>query len=190
MEHKIFALLGPHASGKTSLATGLMELGVNIIPNYTTDTLRPQKAPQLWKCSSKQELSASEFIVRAAYKGELYGLKKSDILGALDTHAVSLVILPIAGLEPLKRLIKDNLITTFLLSDYATLVEHMLGMGYGSEEIQYHLQYAENNHEYDAWKLTDHVIKAKDKECALRQQLALMGLSELLPEPQLTALLK
>lgn len=66
--------------------------------------------------------------------------------------------------------------------DYVTLVDRMLHMNYSNEEIKYHLQYAENNKEFDNWKLTTHVIKnTGDLKQTLLQLLAIMNLLQPLP---------
>lgn len=44
MANQIFALVGPYASGKTTLISKLMDLGVHYIPVYSTsDAMRLKK---------------------------------------------------------------------------------------------------------------------------------------------------
>ncbi|MBQ9539721.1 MAG: hypothetical protein IJU95_10700, partial [Treponema sp.] len=89
-------------------------------------------------------------------KGESYGYKKDDILNSLRDHTISVMILEVTGLKPLSKLIKKKLATVFLMVDYVTLVDRLLRKGYNNDEIKYHLQYAENNKEFDLWKICTH----------------------------------
>ena len=59
MSNKLFALVGPYASGKSSLITRLMDLGVHYIPVYSTSD-----AMRLKKTSAWLILSASLLLSR------------------------------------------------------------------------------------------------------------------------------
>ena len=53
----------------------------------------------------------------------------------------------------------------------------MLKMGHNNVDMKYHLEYAENNGEFDNWKNTNYVIKnIGDPEKSLDQLMAIMGL--------------
>ena len=192
MEHKIYALMGAQASGKTTMAAELKKRGLHFIPVYTTQDFNKQKTPRLaikltdlYKTVSREEFSRLDLVVEFTHKGESYGYLKDDILNALQDHAISVLILEITGLKPLSRLIKKKLATIFLMVDYVTLVDRLLHLGYNNEEIKYQLQYAENNKEFDLWKICTHIVRNTcDKETALIQLLAIMGLTTPLPQTE------
>lgn len=191
MANKIFALVGPHAAGKTLLVTQLMGIGVHYIPTYTTRELAPDEADsELYIHVEKMEFFKKDFIVKVSYKGYYYGLLKQDVLSAMHDYAVSVLIIEANGLKQLAKLLKDGLESVFIMCDYVTLVERMLRLGHNNDDIKYHLEFAENNGEFDSWKVTTHVVKnVTAPHAALSQLLSIMGLSQLKPRDVLNNLL-
>ena len=179
MTSKIYALVGPHASGKTTIIHKLVELGVYCIPVYTT------KAPNVSDKDSRTTifLSQSDFLkkewmVKVTYKGDYYGILKDDILNAMNKHKVCVTVLTSNGVKQLSKIFPKNLESIYLMVDYVTLIDRMLRMGHNNIDMKYHLEYAENNGEFDNWKLTDHVVKNIGQgEKALDQIMAIMGLT-------------
>lgn len=99
------------------------------------------------------------------------------------------MIMESSGIRQLGKFIKKNLFTVYLMADCMTLVKRMLDMSCSNEEIKYHLQYDENNHEFDNWKITDYVIKNTGTPAqAADQLLAIMGLTAVVPPDQFTRL--
>ena len=189
MTNKIYGLVGPHASGKTVLVGKLMQLGIHYIPLYTTRM--PGKIDsdgRFYRFVSKADFFKQDFVVRVTYKGDYYGILKKDVLSALQEHKISLLLLEANGVKQLARLLKENFETIFLMVDYVTLVERMIRLGHKNNEIKYHLEYAENNSEFDNWKDATHVVKIKnatDPGTAFDQILAIMGLMQILPTEKL-----
>lgn len=184
MTNKIFAFVGPHASGKTMLIGQLMSMGINYIPTYTTRV--PGKIdnnPKFYHFIDKTEFFKLDFITKVTYKGDYYGVLKSDVLSALQSHKLNMLLLDTNGIKQLSKLLKNNLETIYIMVDYVDLVERMLRMGHKNEEIKYHLEYAENNGEFDLWKISTYVIKnVQDPRSALNQVLSIMGLMQLAPK--------
>lgn len=186
MTNMIYALVGPHASGKSTLISQLMSMGVHFIKTYTTNEFlahsKNPKQAKLFNIVTRDEFEDLDLLVQYSYKGEYYGISKIDILNSLENYSTSVLLLEANGIKQLNKLIKKNLATIFLMVDYVTLVDRMLHMNYSNEEIKYHLQYAENNKEFDNWKLTTHVIKnTGDLKQTLLQLLAIMNLLQPLP---------
>ena len=104
---------------------------------------------------------------------------------------MSVMILENTGIKQLSKLIKNKLCTIYLMVDYVTLIDRMLHQGYTNDEIKYHLQYAENNKEFDSWKVATQVIKnTTTLPIAMSQLLAIMGLSTIISQEQLNQLIK
>lgn len=192
MTNTIYALVGPHSAGKATLASQLISMGIHFIPTYTTfvfpehakSNQETQKA-HLYHSVSREEFNQLDLVVQFTHKGDYFGICKNDILNAINEHKISVMILEINGIKQLNKLIKKKLSTVYLMVDYVSLVDRMLRAGYNNEEIKYHLQYAENNKEFDSWKITDHVIKnTGTPQDALIQLLSIMGLA--MPVPQET----
>lgn len=198
MENKIYALMGAQGAGKATMATQLQAMGIHFIPVYTTQQFSNHKRTRynisretLYKTVTSEEFSQLDFVVQFTHKGESYGYRKDDILNSLRDHTISVIILEITGLKPLSKLIKKKLETIFLMVDYVSLVDRLLRMGYTNDEIKYHLQYAENNKEFDLWKICSHIIRNTcDKSTALIQLLSIMGLTQPVPQEQFDELIK
>lgn len=182
MENKIYALVGPHASGKSRFAMELQAMGLHYIPYYTTSTVTKPLPPGSMEpvCINveKMEYFTTDFIAKDNYKGNYVGVKKTDILEAVSKRKVSIVILTPTEAKQLSSLLKGSLETIYLMSDFVVLVERMLRMGHKNDEIKYHLEYAENNREFELWKTARHVVKnVGDPEYVMRQLLAIIGLT-------------
>lgn len=182
MENKVYALVGPHASGKAHFAKELQSLGLHYIPFYTTGPVRQDAVAEgqtpISLSIEKIEFFKTDFIVKDTYKGSYIGIKKSDILEAVSNHRASIIILTPAEIKQLTTVLRSTLETIYLMSDYVAIVERMLLMGCNNDEIKYHVEYAENNHEFDLWKTTRHVIKNTGEPAdVMRQLMAIIGLT-------------
>jgi guanylate kinase len=178
MKNKIYAFIGPHASGKRTLISKLLSMDIHYIPCYTTRPAAPIDPEQtFYKTLSKEEFVKKSFIIKTAYKGNYYGILKSDILDSLEKYKISIVIVELNGLRQVAKLMKDKIDTIYIMTDYMTLVKRMLKKGEKNTAIKAHLEYAETNNEFDNWKHTDYVVKnINTPEAALRQIMAIMGL--------------
>ena len=198
MENKIYALMGAKGSGKATMASHLSDMGIHFIPAYTTHDFSKEKhtryyipREQFFKTVSREEFNKLDFVIEFSHKGESYGYRKDDILNALRDHTISVMILEIEALKPMSKLIKKKLETIYLMVDYVTLVDRLLRLGCNNEEIKIHLQYAENNKEFDLWKICNHIIRNTcEKETALIQLLSIMGLTTLIPQEEFNRLTK
>ncbi len=143
MVNKIYALIGPFASGRRTLAMQLSRIGVHYIPTYTTKpTDAKDTHPGLFRTLPQEEFDKQDFMLRASYQGFYYGLTKADILQALKNYHASIIILDTGSIAPLSRLLRENLVTIYLMVDYVTLVGRMLTMGCTNDDIKYQLEYA------------------------------------------------
>ena len=153
MTNKIYALVGPHACGKSTLLRQLISMGLNYIPTYTTR--KPNKIDSdttIYHFIDRDTFFKKDWIVKVTYKGEYYGVLKDDMLSALKTHRISVLLLDPNGIKQVSKLLSGNLETIYLMCDYVALVQRMLRLGHTNEDIKYHLEYAENNGEFNTWK--------------------------------------
>ncbi len=183
MKNKLFALVGPHASGKSAIVRELMKAGVNYIPLYTTRSpeayaQNPVGAATMYRFIDKNDFVKQDFLVKITYKGEYYGMMKQEILGALQAHPCSVVISDAQGIKQLSKLLKDSFESIYIMVDYVTLVERMLRMKHTNDEIKYHIEYAESNGEFDTWKVSTHVVKnIISFKTTVSQILSIMGMT-------------
>ena len=180
MKNKLFALVGPHASGKTAIVRELMKAGVHYVPLYTTRSPEayannPVGAATMYRFMDKADFFKQDFLVKITYKGEYYGMMKQEVLGALQNHQSSLS--DAQGIKQLSKLLKDSFESIYIMVDYVTLVERMLRMKHTNDEIKYHIEYAESNGEFDTWKVSTHVVKnIVSFDTAVKQILAILGM--------------
>ncbi len=179
MANKVFALVGPYASGKSTLVSKLMDLGVHYIPVYSTsDAMRLKKDKRIVNFVSKADFSKGDWMVKVAYKGDYFGIKKQDMLESVKNNRVSVTMLDQNGVKQLSKLMTGHLRTIYLMSDYVNLVDRMIRLGLNNMDMKYHLEYAESNNEFNFWKMADYIIKnTTDIDTAFNQLMAIMGLS-------------
>lgn len=190
MANKIYAFIGPHAAGKTTFLKKLLAMGVNYVPTYTTR--QPGKFSSdrsVYRFIEKIDFFKRDFIVKTTYKGDYYGLVKKDVLDSLNDYPITVIIGDTSTVKQLAKLLKDSFESIYIMTDYVSLIERMLKLGHTNEEIKHHLEYAENNGEFEAWKFTTHVVKnVSTEDKAMNQILSIMGLTEIMPEEKIKAL--
>ena len=189
MKNKLFALVGPHACGKTSIIRQLVKHGVHYIPIYTTRSPEsyannPIEAATMYRFVEKDEFQKQDFLVKMTYKGEYYGLVKREILDALQNYQCNVIISDTQGIKQLSKLLKDSFESIYIMVDYVTLVERMLLLKNTNDEIKYHIEYAESNGEFETWKIATHVVKnIISFDTTVNQIMAIFGLAQF-PEKQ------
>lgn len=190
MANKIYAFIGPHAAGKTTFLKKLLAMGINYVPTYTTRLPGKFSSDKsVYRFIEKIDFFKRDFIVKTTYKGDYYGLIKKDVLDSLNEYPITVIIGDTSTIKQLSKLIKDNFESIYIMTDYVSLIERMLKIGHTNEEIKHHLEYAENNGEFDAWKFATHVVKnVSTEEKAMNQILSIMGLTETLPPEKIKAL--
>lgn len=179
MTNKIYALVGPYASGKNTLIEKLVDLGINYIPVYSTgDPRNVKRTSNLVRYVSKTQFSHEDWMVRVTYKGDYYGIKKTDLLDSLNNNKISITMLDQNGVKQVQKLMNGSVKTIYLMVDYVSLVDRMLARGLNNTDMKYHLEYAESNGEFNYWKSANYIIKnTSTVESAYNQLMAILGLS-------------
>ena len=179
MTNKIYALVGPYASGKNTLIEKLVDLGINYIPVYSTgDPRNVKRTSNLVRYVSKTQFSQEDWMVRVTYKGDYYGIKKTDLLDSLNNNKISITMLDQKGVKQVQKLMNGSVKTIYLMVDYVSLVDRMLARGLNNTDMKYHLEYAESNGEFNYWKSANYIIKnTSTVESAYNQLMAILGLS-------------
>ena len=187
-KNKVYAFLGPHCSGKSTMVSQLMSMGIHYVPTITTKYFDDRYAykRRLYKTVKPDEYAAEKFIVNNSYQGNSYGLRKADVLESYQKHKVSIMLM-----IQLSKFINQDLVTIYLMIDDVVFVDRMLRAGCSNDEIKYYVEYAEQNKEFENWKATDYVVKnVSSPQAALEQILAVMRLVTLVPQADFDRLVK
>jgi guanylate kinase len=111
------------------------------------------------------------------------------VLDSLNDYPTTVIVGDTSTIKQLAKLLKDSFESIYIMTDYVSLIERMLKLGHTNEEIKHHLEYAENNGEFESWKFATHVVKnVSTEEKAMNQILSIMGLTEMLPVEKIKAL--
>ena len=194
MANKIYAFLGPHTSGKSTMVSQLMSMGIHYIPTVTTRVFDDRYAykRKIYQTVKSADYKNEKFIVNNTYQAHSYGLRKSDVLNAYQRHKISIAIMQdVAGIKQLTKFINQDLVTIFLMIDDQVFVDRMLRAGCSNDEIRYYVETADETGEFDHWRDTDFVVKnTSTARAALEQILAIMGLVTLVPQADFDNLIK
>ena len=194
MANKIYAFLGPHTSGKSTMVSQLMSMGIHYIPTVTTRVFDDRYAykRKIYQTVKSDKYKQEKFIVDNSYQAHSYGLRKSEVLDAYKNHKVSVAIMhDVAGIKQLQKFINQDLVTIFLMIDDEVFVDRMLRAGCSNDEIRYYVETADETGEFEHWRDVDFVVKnTSTARVALEQILAIMGLVTLVPQADFDNLVK
>ncbi|MBR2774976.1 MAG: guanylate kinase [Selenomonadaceae bacterium] len=192
--NKIYAFLGPHTSGKSTMVSQLLSMGIHYIPTVTTRVFDDRYAykRKIYQTVKSDVYNREKFIVNNSYQAHSYGLRKSEVLDAYQRHKVSVTIMhDVAGIKQLQKFINQDLVTIFLMIDDEVFVDRMLRAGCSNDEIRYYVETAEETGEFEHWRDVDFVVKnTSTARIALEQILAIMGLVTLIPQADFDNLVK
>ena len=187
-QNKVYALLGSHASGKASMISQLVSMGVHYIPTVTTKYFDDRYAykRKLFQTVKPDAYEQEKLIVNSQYQGSSFGLRKSEVLDSYQQHKISVMLMMNSnGIKQLSKFINQDLVTIFLMINEEVFIERMLRAGCSNDEIKYFVEYADTNKEFDQWKDVNFVIKnTASPRVALEQILAIMGLVTLVPQEE------
>ena len=187
-QNKVYAILGSHASGKSSMISQLVSMGVHYIPTVTTKYFDDRYAykRKLFETVKPDAYAQEKLIVNSQYQGSSFGLRKTDVLDSYQQHKISVMVMMNSnGIKQLSKFINQDLVTIFLMINEEVFIERMLRAGCSNDEIKYFVEYADTNKEFDQWKDVNFVIKnTASPRVALEQILAIMGLVTLVPQEE------
>lgn len=194
MANKIYAFLGPHTSGKSSMVAQLMSMGIHYIPTVTTRVFDDRYAykRRLYQTVKSTDYKNEKFIVNTSYQAHSYGLRKSEVLDAYKNHRISVAIMhDVSGIAQLAKFIHQDLVSIFLMIDDEVFVDRMLRAGCSNDEIRYYVETADETGEFEHWRDVDFVVKnTSTARVGLEQILAIMGLVTLVPQADFDRLVK
>jgi guanylate kinase len=186
--NKVYALLGSHASGKASMISQLVSMGLYYIPTVTTKYFDDRYAykRKLFQTVKPDAYAQEKLIINTQYQGSSFGVRRTDVLDSYQEHKISIMLMMNSdGIKQLSKFINQDLVTIFLMINEEIFIERMLRAGCSNDEIKYFVEYADANREFEQWKDVNFVIKnTSSPRVALEQILAIMGLVTLIPQSE------
>ncbi len=186
--NKVYAFLGPHCSGKSSMVSQLVSMGLHYIPTVTTKYFDDRYAykRKLFQTVKPDAYAAEKLIVNSQYQGSSFGMRRTEVLDAYQDHKVSIMLMMNSdGIKQLSKFINQDLVTIFLMINEEVFIERMLRAGCSNDEIKYFVEYSDSNKEFEQWKDVNFVVKnTASPRVALEQILAIMGLVTLIPQAE------
>ena len=176
---KIYALIGPPASGKSSIVKQLRaEHNVCSLLSHTTRPPKPGEENGVnYYFVDKEQFSRMQFIEKASYADHSYGLSKEEVLSKVKDHEISIIDISMAGFDHLKKLLGERVESIYILVDKDTIINRYLDSGDDPSEIIKRIEYAEKRGEFDNWRAADYVVKnGRSIEAAVRQVRAIMNI--------------
>ena len=193
-KNTVYAFLGPMCSGKSTMVSQLMSMGIHYVPSITTKVFEDKFAykRRLFRTVSKEDYNAEKLVVSSNYQGSTFGLRKDEVLDSYRQHKISVIILmDTDGIKQLAKFINQDLVTIYLMVNDEVFIERLLRAGCLNEEINYYMEYAESNKEFEKWKQANYVVKnTSSPRTALEQILSIMGLMTLVPQADFNKLTK
>jgi guanylate kinase len=178
MKNKVYVIIGPPASGKTSIVKALRKYGITEFVSHTT---RQPKAGEQhgidYYFVNEDEFRATELIERVTYNGKFYGLAKDEVINKVMKYPVTVVATEVQGMRQIKKLLGERVESICILVDKNTIINRIIERGEDLEQVKKRIEYAEKAGEFDNWHDADYVVKNTGKlDIAIRQILAIMGL--------------
>lgn len=177
--NKVYALIGPPASGKTTIVKQLFQhFGIPALISHTTRPLKEgEEDGKDYYFVSKSEFAAIQHIEKIVYSGYFYGLSKDEVLNKIKLHSISVVDIDVEGYYQLKKFLSERLESIYILVDKDEILNRYLAQGKSPEDITTLIEAAEANGEYNNWQIADHVVKNTSSiEVTLRQIIAIINL--------------
>lgn len=175
--NKVYAIIGPPASGKSSIVKQLLKC--NGIVRLVSHTTRPphegEKEGVNYYFVDHKTFSQLRLVEKVSYSGNLYGLSKDEVQSKVGQYPVCLVDIDMEGYGQLKKFLADRLESIFIMVDKDTILTRCLAEDQNPDGIRKRLDYAESQGEFNNWQTADHVVKnTGGLDTAVRQVLAIM----------------
>lgn len=176
--NKVYAIIGPPASGKSTLVKALREQQIPAIISHTTRPPRKEEQTGVdYHFVDKETFLQLSLIEKVSYSGHFYGLSKEEVLHKVKENTISVVELDQRGLEQLKKLLGERLVSICLFADKETILSRYVLQGDYDQNINRRIEYAEAAGEFVNWQMADYVVKNTGQlAAAIRQVLAIMDI--------------
>ncbi|MDR1701454.1 MAG: guanylate kinase [Sporomusaceae bacterium] len=176
--NKIFAIIGPPASGKSSIAAQLRTK--HNIYSLISHTTRPPEADEQegvnYYFVEREKFSQLQFVERAIYAGHSYGLSKEEVLHKINSNKISIIDISMSGFAQLKKMLGERVESIYIMVDKDTIIKRYVEEWRDPAEINRRIEYAQAEGEFDNWQTADYVVKnCNSIDTAVRQVLAIMN---------------
>jgi guanylate kinase len=176
---KIYAIIGPPASGKSAIVEQLRtNHNICTLISHTTRPPKPNEHDGVdYYFVSREKFSKLQFIEKARYAGYSYGVSKEEVMSKINRSQPSVIDIGMSGFEQLKKMLGERVESIYIMVDKDTIIDRYVEEWCDSAEIIKRIEYAEQEGEFDNWQTADFVVKNTNSiDAAVRQVLAIMNL--------------
>ena len=177
--HKIYAIIGPPASGKSTIVEQLRtKHNICALLSHTTRTPKPGEQNGIdYYFVDKENFSKLQFVEKASYDDQFYGVSKEEVINKINNNKLSIIDISMSGFEQLKKMMGERVESIYIMVDKDTIINRYVNEGRDPSEIIRRIEYAEKQGEFDNWQNVDFVVKnSSSVDVAVRQVLAIMNL--------------
>ena len=132
-KYKYIAFAGPSGGGKSTLCHMLLGLYSNVsisISSTTREKRKTEKESESYYFVSEEPFKASikndEFIEWAQVHGNYYGTNKKNVAAAIDEGNIVLFDIDVQGVDSLKRIYSEEVLSIFLLPPNMEILQERL----------------------------------------------------------------
>ena len=123
----IVCLVGPSASGKTTITTALEETGLfKAIISSTSRNPRPDDGPDAYYFVSREQfeadVAANKLIEHIEYNGNYYGLSKMAVEKATANNMIAVTPIEINGMRAVQRAFGQRVATMYIDRDTEAII--------------------------------------------------------------------
>ena len=166
----IFCLIGPSASGKTTLIQDNKDsLNFGEIISTTTRTPRKNEVDgKDYNFVSKEDFNKLEMLEKDEYASDYYGTSLNAIIDSLKDKNGTMTAITYEGYQNIKKYFIENrienikVISVFIDASKDILKERMISRGDSPKNIEKRLKNIETRHEFDNMFKTDFIFLPTD----------------------------
>lgn len=157
----IYCIIGPSASGKTTLARYCQSIGIPELVSCTSRKPRDHEQEGIdYYFINEEDFNKDDFIEYSEYAGIIHGLKKKEVQDKLSAHDEVCVVVDERGWNALQMIYPEYVVSIGMKIDLNTSIQRMKQRQDKPDDIERRIQNYHARDEANAILRCDYVIDA------------------------------